>query len=78
MHRCAYDATGERHWHDLVNKRFEVVGQNGVVVRSTASAPPAPAQERPDMDATNNSFSSNGSNNSSTPLLLLPTSPGNH
>ncbi|CAM9155135.1 unnamed protein product, partial [Hapterophycus canaliculatus] len=43
MHRCAYDATCERHWHDLANKRFEVVGHNGVVVRSTASAPPAPA-----------------------------------
>ncbi|CAM9788747.1 unnamed protein product, partial [Scytosiphon promiscuus] len=42
MHRCAYDATGERHWHDLANKRFEVSGQNGVKVRSTASAPPAP------------------------------------
>lgn len=40
MHRCAYDATGEKQWHDLANKRFEVVGQNGVVRRSTESAPP--------------------------------------
>lgn len=40
MHRCAYDATGEKQWHDLAKKRFEVVGQNGVVVRSAESAPP--------------------------------------
>lgn len=40
MHRCAYDATGEKQWHDLASKTFEVVGQNGVVIRSTESAPP--------------------------------------
>lgn len=39
MHRCAYDATGQKQWHDLANKNFEVVGQNGVVTRSTESAP---------------------------------------
>lgn len=39
MHRCAYDATGEKQWHDLRTKRFEVVGQNGVILRSTESAP---------------------------------------
>ncbi|CAM9212099.1 unnamed protein product [Ectocarpus sp. 13 AM-2016] len=64
MHRCAYDATGEKQWHDLASKRFEVVGQNGVIVRSTESAPPAPA-----------SLATTGTN--ATPSLLLPTSPSN-
>ncbi|CAM9198949.1 unnamed protein product [Ectocarpus sp. 4 AP-2014] len=64
MHRCAYDATGERQWHDLASKRFQVVGQNGVIVRSTESAPPAPASLV--TTATN-----------ATPSLLLPTSPSN-
>lgn len=40
MHHCAYDATGDKQWHDLANKRFEVVGHNGMTVRSTESAPP--------------------------------------
>lgn len=39
MHHCAYDATGEKQWHDLRTKRFEIVSQNGVVIRSTESAP---------------------------------------
>ncbi|CBJ32767.1 conserved unknown protein [Ectocarpus siliculosus] len=64
MHRCAYDATGEKQWHDLASKRFEVVGQNGVIVRSTESAPPAPA-----------SFATTATN--ATPSLPLPTSPSN-
>ena len=64
MHRCAYDVTGEKQWHDLANKRFEVVGQNGAVLRSTESAPPAPAPARLTT------------NNSRSPLLL-PTSPDN-
>ncbi|CAM9556931.1 unnamed protein product, partial [Ectocarpus fasciculatus] len=64
MHRCAYDATGEKQWHDLASKRFEVVGQNGVIVRSTESAPPAPA-----------SLATTATN--PTPSLLLPTSPSN-
>lgn len=44
MHRCLYDATGEKQWHDLTNKRFEVADQNGVgiVSRGTESAPPPP------------------------------------
>lgn len=69
MHRCAYDVTGEKQWHDLANKRFEVVGQNGAVVRSTESAPPAPAPAP--------AHPINVANISSTtpPLLLLPTSP---
>lgn len=66
MHRCAYDVTGEKQWHDLANKRFEVVGQNGAVLRSTESAPPAPAPA-PARPTTNNSRS--------PPMLLLPTSP---
>lgn len=65
MHRCAYDVTGEKQWHDLANKRFEVVGQNGAIVRSTESAPPAPPPTRP--TTTNSS--------SAPPLLLLPTFP---
>lgn len=67
MHRCAYDVTGEKQWHDLANKRFEVVGQNGAVLRSTESAPPAPVPAHP--AAINSS--------STPPLLLLPTSPDN-
>ena len=39
MHRCAYDASGDKQWHDLANKQFEVVGQNGVAIRSSESAP---------------------------------------
>lgn len=64
MHRCAYDSTGEKQWHDLASKRFEVVGQNGVIVRSTESAPPAPA-----------SLATTATN--VTPSLLVPTSPSN-
>lgn len=63
MHRCAYDVTGEKQWHDLANKQFEVVGQNGAVLRSSESAPPAPVPARPTT--------------STPPLLLLPTSPDN-
>ena len=56
MHRCLYDATGEKQWHDLANKRFQLADQNGVgvgvcvgarvgvgvVSRGTESVPPPP------------------------------------
>lgn len=46
MHRCAYDVTGEKHWHNLKTKRFEIVGRNGVLVRSSESAPTAISPSR--------------------------------
>lgn len=71
MHRCAYDATGEKQWHDLANKRYEVVGHNGIILRDTESAPPAPATSgAPTRPVNTNSISN------TPPLLLLPTSPG--
>lgn len=79
MHRCAYDATGEQQWHELGNKRFTIVGHNGVTVRSTESAPLPDTTGSDGRTNVNVDCSSDvcGTVKRSPSRTLLPASPAN-